>query len=433
MNSSNWLFKISSRIAVVTMMAWTGCTPDKGVSPAGSNTAGSSNEAPGTAPTIATQASASDQKLLTLSAEETKNYLALFPGFGPTSKFRGATKIVDPKPGSTVQVVIAGREVFLAMPDNALPQFVIVAIFDPVEANNLGLSGGVQSKSLQLMPSAMTVVCIAAGLCAASDAAPAGSVSPTQTETILPVPSTEPTEVCCACVYQDSETGGGCAFKEKAVCDSSESGGCAWDSCNKVCYPRYQADCVGEHYSKFFGDGACTRTNTMSSNVIESWLKLPRGECKSMNVFYTGHGKRMATELPGVLSELYPGSDNKITDTGCNGLVSGRDDEAFRSGLCDKLKAAGISGSITTTGQQSAVRVHEALTSKTIKISWTPPDATCKEDISYGSCANSRKECDQTEAKPPTPSSYLCNTGNGITTKTCSCTYLFEILGCSYK
>ncbi len=318
------------------------------------------------------------------------------------------------------------------MPVNALPQFVIVAIFDPVEANNLGLSGGVQNKSLQLMPSAMTVVCTAAGLCAASDAAPAGSVSPTPNGTILPVPSTEPTEVCCACVYQDSETGGGCASKAKEVCEPI--GGCAWDPCKKVCYPQYQADCIGEHYGKFLGDGACTRSNTMSSNVIESWLKLPRGECKSMNVFYTGHGKRMATELPGVLNEFYSGGDNIVKDTGCSGFAPGLGDEAFRSGLCDKLKAAGISGSITTTGQQVDVRLHEELASKTIKISWTPPDTTCKEDISYGSCAESRKDCDQTKASPTNPSSYLCNTGNGIVRKTCSCTYLFGLLGgCSYK
>ena len=425
--SKNWPSKFAGKFAVVTMMAWTGCSPDKGP-----NTAVPSSEAPGTAPTIGTQASSSDQKLLTLSAEETKNYLVLFPGIPPTSKFFGAIEIADPKPGSTLKVVVAGREVFLAMPDDALPKSIIVAVFDSVETNNFGLSGVVQYKSLNLVASAMTVVCTPTGICATSPAVP--------TQTTFPVPSTGPTETCCACVYQDSEALGGCASKTEAACQLSGSGGCSWNSCEKVCYPTYKADCEGEPYAKFYVDqqtlgGACTRSNTMSSNVYKDWLNLPRGECKSMKVFYSGHGKFMATGLPNDLLEHYPGGDNVVKDTGCSGLAPGNGDEAFRSGLCNQLKAAGVSGSVTTTGQQTEVRTHEELTSKIIKISWTPGDAACKEDISYGSCAESRKDCDETKASPPTPSYYFCNTGNGIIKKTCSCSYYFggRFGGCSYN
>ena len=280
--SKNWPSKFAGKFAVVTMMAWTGCSPDKGP-----NTAVPSSEAPGTAPTIGTQASSSDQKLLTLSAEETKNYLVLFPGIPPTSKFFGAIEIADPKPGSTLKVVVAGREVFLAMPDDALPKSIIVAVFDSVETNNFGLSGVVQYKSLNLVASAMTVVCTPTGICATSPAVP--------TQTTFPVPSAGPTETCCACVYQDSEALGGCASKTDAACQLSGSGGCSWNSCEKVCYPTYKADCEGEPYAKFYVDqqtlaGALDFQNVSGLGDDHIHVEVDRAVCMPVLTFISDFG-----------------------------------------------------------------------------------------------------------------------------------------------
>ncbi len=226
-------------------------------------------------------------------------------------------------------------------------------------------------------------------------------------------------ETCCACIYQEGspKSGGNCIDRTNQETCAVQNGPCAWDASTSSCYAIWQGDCFAKPYDDFREQSQCTRSNVLNSNEIDDWLKTP-GECRNIRLFYSGHGKGYATSLPGPVSECCPGGDNSVTCTGCNGLSSRADSTALRQQLCDQLKKSG-GGSITVTGQQTEVFVHEELTSKIITVAYSAPDEDCKITVDYRPCGEARSECSDREARGQ--AYYLCKSANGVSRKTCSC------------
>lgn len=253
---------------------------------------------------------------------------------------------------------------------------------------------------------------------------------PSNEVVLTPTPS--PPKTCCACVYQDGGTANGsCASREtEAKCGNTVNGPCHWTG--KSCIPAWKEDCNGadspfQQAMKAAGN-SCDVTGsfpntTFIDNPVEGTPSLktwPRDQkCTSIVTWYTGHGQNYADTLPIQLCEACQGGDNSFTCTGCSGMC-GKDDEAITKQLCDELKKAEKAGSISTTGNQTCVKTYDAMSPKTITVSWEPGKEDCTSSVTFGPCSGGLKSCDTTDARNKV--SYQCTNSSGIVvTKTCKC------------
>jgi hypothetical protein len=256
------------------------------------------------------------------------------------------------------------------------------------------------------------------------------NASPEQSNEVVLTPTPSPLKTCCACVYQDGGTANGsCASREtREKCGDTVNGPCHWTGTS--CIPAWKEDCNGanspfQQAMKAAGNtcdviGSFPNTTFIDEPVpgtpsLKSWPTDQK--CTSIVTWYTGHGQSYATSLPDQLCEACIGGNNSITCTGCSGMCGKNDDDVEKQ-LCDKLTAAGVAGSISTTGNQTCVKIYEEMSPKTITVTYDPREG-CKSTVKYGPCSGGLKSCSRNEDGKV---SYQCtNTSGNVVTKTCRC------------
>lgn len=237
-------------------------------------------------------------------------------------------------------------------------------------------------------------------------------------------------KTCCACVYQDNPQKP-CKKQSKEECLNGDHSPCFWQG--GKCISKWSKDCEGPDspFARYLRDRGyqCNVTDAFPNTSfienpspdqpsLERWSAA--NSCTNLHVWYSGHGRGYATEgLAGEICATCPGGNSSLTCTGCNGMCR-KDLEAVKSAMCAKLKETGKSGSISTSGNQTEVCVHEKMSQMTLTVRYTPPpQESCSMEISFGSCENGISQCNEDDVN--NGAYYLCHNGKGIVKMQCTC------------
>lgn len=248
---------------------------------------------------------------------------------------------------------------------------------------------------------------------------------------------------CCFCVYQDhGKLGGSCELRpDKDSCLArGKSDACSWRK--GKCVPTWKQDCEGAEspFSLAMQSKGitCDKTGVQASpwmdspNDFSNWTE--QQSCQSVHVWYTGHGKRYDSTLVGPICQNCSGGDNSVTCTGCQGKERVNFSH-IKNELCDQLRARGVKGSVTSTGNQTYVTAYETMTPATVTCRYDPAKDepnTCQCTIKYVECSKGKSECN---CNKEIGQSYKCEgSDQKIYERTCYKTWWGTFGGsCSYS